>query len=97
LHEISEGVKDDSGRPLGDPFSLKKSDRWAGTIIQRYRPCSDDQAKKILNTWIKNEFLETFETKTSKSKGKLREGLKVIGRPGLISEERDLFSEKEDA
>jgi RecA/RadA recombinase len=97
LNEISEGVKDDSGRPLGDPFSLKKSDRWAGTIIQRYRPCSDDQAKKILNIWIKNGFLETFETVTSRSKGKMREGLKVIGRPGIISEDRDMFSEKEDA
>jgi RecA/RadA recombinase len=97
LDEISEGVKDDSGRPVGDPFSLQKSDRWAGTIVQRYRPCSDDQAKKILNIWIKNGFLETYKTTTTRSKGKMREGLKVVGRPGIISEERDMFSEKEDA
>jgi RecA/RadA recombinase len=98
LDEIKLGVKDESGRPIGDPYSLQKTkDRWAGAIIQRYRPCSDEQAKKILKIWINGKLLETYETVLTNSKGAMRQGLKVIGRAGITSEERDMFWEKEDA
>ena len=92
LDAIERGVFDDDGQPTGDPYSLKKSGgskRWAGYVIQSHLHCSDKDAQKVLNKWLKNGVIEEVAAVTSTSKGKARLGLKVnpSARPGQASAE----------
>jgi len=87
LDAIERGTFDDNGEQIGDPFTLKKSGggkRWAGQVIQQHLHCSDKDAQKVLNKWIKNGVIEEVAAVTSTSKGKARLGLKVnaTARPG---------------
>src|SRR5262249_31838300 len=88
LDELRAGVRDEDGKPTGDPFTLTarggSNRRWAGTVVQRFASCTDRDAKKVLATWLKNGVIHEFEAMTSTSKGVIRKGLRVVesARPG---------------
>lgn len=92
LDLLEAGVRDDDGAPTGDPFSFSRkgaSKRWCGLAVQQIMQCTDDDAKKILRTWLDNGVIEEFTAATTTSKGKLRSGVRVVNdkRPGRVIDE----------
>jgi RecA/RadA recombinase len=92
LDLLKEGVKEDDGRPTGDPYSMERrggSKRWAGNVVQDVLQCDEKAARKVLDAWLKNEVIEEYQAKISTSKGALRGCLRVKDsmRPGAIVEE----------
>lgn len=87
LDQIKDGVKDEDGRPTGDPFSLnrKGSKRWAGSVVQEFLQCDEAVARKVLAAWIKNEVITEYQARISTSKGEMRGCLRVNDgkRPGM--------------
>jgi hypothetical protein len=87
---ISKGVLDEDGQETGDLFTASRrgrsNKRWAGNVIHQFINCDDKAAQKIINKWIENKFLEEITAQTSNRK--MASGLRVIGRPGLTSEDR---------
>lgn len=65
LDTIDRGMMDDEGLPTGQHFTAAATgtgrDRWAGLVLTRLLGCEEKRAKQILNEWIKNEVLETFD------------------------------------
>jgi hypothetical protein len=95
LDVLAVGVLDRDGKPTGDPFTLSRkgrgNKRWAGNVIHNLVECTDDEAQKLLSTWVKSGLVTEVEAATSTSKGMMRKGLTVNDskRPGtLISEDR---------
>jgi len=105
---IDKGVVVDDGKPKlatdqgvlvpdkPDPYTLtrrgKAAPRWAGTVVMDHVSCSEKEAQKLLNIWIKNRVLVEIDVETSTSKGQKRKGLKVnMARlPGTLSDETSL-------
>jgi hypothetical protein len=87
---ISKGLLDEDGQETGDLFTINKrgrgNKRWAGHLIHQFVNCDDKAAQKILNRWVENKFLEEITAQTSNRK--MASGLRVIGRPGVTSEDR---------
>src|SRR6185369_8854089 len=80
LLAIDAGVMLD-GQPTGDLFAPtrrgKVAPRWAGNVVMDHIACSEKEAQKLINTWLKNRVLTEVEIETSTSKGRKRKGLKV--------------------
>lgn len=92
LDRLDEGVKDQDGRPTGDPYCRTRSgkaERWAGGVIIEFLQCSKDDAKTVIDKWIKNEVLIEYEAPVTTSKGMPRGCLRVnhSKRPGTVTEE----------
>lgn len=92
LDRLHEGVKDKDGRPIGDPYCRTRAgntNRWAGDVIVEFLQCSEKDAKKVVDKWIKNDVLIEYEAPVSNSKGEARGCLKVnqSKRPGVTVEE----------
>jgi KaiC/GvpD/RAD55 family RecA-like ATPase len=85
LDEIEVGAKDDNGGSTGEPFTLRKTKRWAVPVLQQYLQCSEQDGRKILDKWIKNGVLEEADTYVKSAKRR-RVGLHVKARPGDLIE-----------
>jgi KaiC/GvpD/RAD55 family RecA-like ATPase len=85
LDELEAGGKDDDGGSTGEPFTLRKTKRWAVPVLQQYLQCSEQDGRKILDKWIKNGVLEEADTYVKSAK-KRRVGLHVKARPGDLIE-----------
>ena len=99
LNEFTVGLKDDDGRPTGDPYTLKKSgksnDRWAGNVVKPLRPAWDDaQITRLLKSWIDGWIVE-IEVPTTTSKGQPRKGIKVNSRPPRSKKEEGELTDLE--
>lgn len=95
LDEIAVGVRADSGKPTGDPYSLSNkagTKRWVGVLLQRELTCSPADAKKIAEKWFENGVLVEYLAPTSTSKGNNSKCLRVVDamRPGRIISEAKL-------
>jgi hypothetical protein len=90
LDDIAAGVKDEEGRPIGEPLLAtpkrgSKPKNWAGKIVQEHTNCSQEEAAEILEIWIKNQVLIQFQHEIkSRRTGGLSECLRVnpTSRPG---------------
>jgi len=95
LLAIDAGVMLD-GQPTGDLFAPtrrgKVAPRWAGNVVMDHIACSEKEAQKLINTWLKSRVLTEVEIETSTSKGRKRKGLKVnmARMPGNITDEVSL-------
>jgi hypothetical protein len=92
LDGIAAGLRDDKGER--DLFTLTRkgrgNKRWAGNIIHDVVDCTDTEAQKVLDAWMKSGLLTERAVATTTSKGVKRKGLFVNDskRPGkLVSEE----------
>jgi len=76
--------------PVPDLYTLTqrgKTARWAGLVVQEFvTPCTEKDAQKLLNTWLKSGVLYEVMQETSTSKGQPRKGLKVnmARMPGTV-------------
>jgi AAA domain len=88
LDELDVGVRDpETNEPIGEPYSERKSTRWAGAVIQEHLQCDVDQAKSIIRKWIDNGVLTVKQQKTKRSKGQMRDCVIVntAARPGMVT------------
>lgn len=96
LDEIEVGLRDESGQPLGDPYSPNKAGgnnkRWVGTLLEEHLQVTDKQAKEIINIWLDTGLLVEFKGFPASAKGKERDCLRVDSskRPGTVTEETAL-------
>jgi AAA domain len=95
LDIIAAGVLDKDGKPTSDSFTLSRrgrnNKRWAGNVIRGLVECTDREAQKMIDTWLKSGLISEVNTITSTSKGVARKAIVVNNskRPGtLISEDR---------
>ena len=92
LMAIDAGITDDAGNPNGDRFTATKrgrsSKRWAGQLVQDQIGCTDKDAQKVINRWLKNGVLIEVVAPMSTSKGQGRKGLRVdmTKLPGTTTE-----------
>lgn len=92
LEEVTVGVRDDTGTPIGDPFSPDKkggSKRWVGLLIQQVLNCTESAAREVITAWVKNGVLVEYLAPTKTSKGNNRKCLRVdpAKQPGSIIDE----------
>ena len=92
LDEIEVGIRDDDGKPTGDPYSPDKvggNKRWVGFLIQEHLQLTDKQAKEVISTWLDTGLLVEFKGKPATAKGKVRDCLRIDAtkRPGVVTEE----------
>jgi AAA domain-containing protein len=94
LDAITAGVSGKDGN-AAEPYTKSRrgegNRRWAGRGIQGLIECTDDEAQKLIDTWLKSGLLYEVEGVTATSKGKMRKGLVVNDskRPGtLVSESK---------
>jgi hypothetical protein len=85
LDELEAGGKGEDGELTGEPFTLRKTKRWAVPVLQQYLQCSEQDGRKVLDKWIKNGVLEEADTYVKSAK-KRRTGLRVTARPGDLIE-----------
>jgi len=94
LDVIASGVPGKDGKPSGEPYTKSRrgegNKRWAGIVIHNLIDCTDEEAQKLIDAWLKSGLVTEVEAVTSTSKGKMRKGLVVNNsmRPGtLVSED----------
>ena len=93
LDQIEMGVPGKDGKPSGEPYTKSRrgegNKRWAGRVIHGLVDCTDDEAQKMIEAWLKSGLVTEVEAVTSSSKGKVRKGLVVNNsmRPGTVMSE----------
>lgn len=86
LFAIDKGIDGDLYAPTRRG---KAAPRWAGNVVMDHISCTEKEAQKLINTWLKSRVLTEVEIETSTSKGRKRKGLKVnmARMPGTLTEE----------
>ena len=92
LDEIVVGVRDDDGKPTGDPYAPTKKgqSRWVGILMQEQLQLTEREVKEIIAVWLETGLLVEFKAKTKSAKGQgVRECLRVDNakRPGAITDQ----------
>ena len=96
LDALEAGVPDKEDKPNKDvPYTKSRrgdnNKRWAGRAIHALVDCTDQEAQKLIDTWLESGLLSEVDSVPATSKGKVRKGLVVNNskRPGtLVSEDR---------
>lgn len=79
LDRIERGVLDDNNQETGDLFTRhyrRDSVRWVGLPIMEAMDVTEEKARLIAETWLKNKLLVEFEY-TDKKEGAKKKGLSV--------------------
>ena len=90
LDAIEAGIPGKDGKPSGEPYTKsrrgKGNKRWAGDAIRHVVECTDDEAQKLIDAWLKSGLVTEIEGITPSSHGKVRKGLVVNNsmRPGTV-------------